>query len=62
MADDVYGIAVMKHVINKKDKTAVLTFMRPMKAIHPYDLEITPGQTYNAFISYGIFPNEMSRD
>lgn len=41
---------------------ASLTFMRPIKAIHPEDLEIVQGQTYNIFVSYGIFPDETSTE
>lgn len=53
---DVYGISVNSQVINREDKVAHLVFMRPIKAIHPQDLEIVQGQTYNIFVSYGIFP------
>jgi hypothetical protein len=59
---DVYGISVNMQVINREDKVAHLTFMRPIKAIHPQDLEIVQGQTYNIFVSYGIFPDEESTD
>lgn len=59
---DVYGISVNSQVINREDKVASLTFMRPIKAIHPEDLEIVQGQTYNIFVSYGIFPDEASTD
>ena len=53
---DFYGISVNSQVINREDKVAHLVFMRPIKAIHPQDLEIVQGQTYNIFVSYGIFP------
>jgi hypothetical protein len=38
--NDTYGIAVTKQIINKADKIAMITFIRPIKAIHPQDLEI----------------------
>lgn len=56
-SSDVYGISVNSQVINIEDKVASLTFMRPIKPIHPQDLEIVQGQTYNIFVSYGIFPD-----
>ena len=59
---DVYGISVNMQVINREDKVAHLTFMRPIEAIHPKDLEIVQGQTYNIFVSYGIFPDQDSTD
>ena len=39
-----------------------MSFMRPMKAIHPSDLDIVAGQTYSAYITYGIFPDANTRD
>ena len=59
---DTYGIAVTQQVINIADKVASVSFMRPIKAIHPHDLDILEGQTYNIFVTYGIFPDESSQD
>ena len=59
---DTYGIAVTKAIIDRSDKVATISFMRPIKALHPNDLDITEGQTYNVFISYGIFKDEMDSD
>lgn len=59
---DPYGIAVLETMIDKTEKRAHITFIRPMKALSDYDIDLEKDTYYRVYFNFGIFDNENDTD
>jgi|TARA_B110000285_G_C14979967_1_gene540846 hypothetical protein len=55
---DPYGIAVLNNIIDKTEKRAHITFIRPMKALSQYDIDLEAETYYRVYFNYGIFSSD----